>query len=572
MKKLLLISFIVLFLVGGGLGAAFALSKDRPGHVIDEAMAAGRTPESLLSSENDYLHDMDYGLTNDPEKVRAALEPYLPTYDGISAKDDPDAYTEAVTKAVVRGRNNWTIWSAGNDVLWDELSRASFGNLDFLKTLSSHETLKNNRSNRWNYLGVVNEPCFKEATGPREDRYGLWLDERIESPECPADPFEDESKYPGVEVGARGQDGLPVGSYYGYASGVVGLRLFPNPDFDAEAQAKWDPDAYYNEPDYYNDKDLVKPYRVGMSCAFCHIGPNPTNPPEDFNEPKWENLNSNPGAQYFWVDRIFTHQADASDFAYQIFHTSRPGALDTSFVSSDQINNPRTMNAIYELGARLELSQKWGKEKLTDGEVNNKQFNEYTEPDGPLPADGELNKFYDLKADQSSSADGTSYVSNSDKGEYVLTPRVLKDGADSVGALGALNRVYVNIGLFSEEWLLHFIPLLGGPKITAFPIATAEKNSVYWNANTLQTPDTALFFLAASPPDHLKDAPKGGTYLTKDDGVLTRGKELFAANCARCHSSKLPDKAFTDFFPNQGGVDENYLAHWNDYWQWTKTD
>ena len=42
------------------------------------------------------------------------------------------------------------------------------------------------------------------------------------------------------------------------------------------------------------------------------------------------------------------------------------------------------------------------------------------------------------------------------------TPRVLKDGSDSVGALGALNRVYLNIGLFSEEWLLHFNPLIGG--------------------------------------------------------------------------------------------------------------
>ena len=38
----------------------------------------------------------------------------------------------------------------------------------------------------------------------------------------------------------------------------------------------------------------------------------------------------------------------------------------------------------------------------------------------------------------------------------VWTPRVLKDGSDSVGALGALNRVYLNIGLFSEEWLRHF--------------------------------------------------------------------------------------------------------------------
>lgn len=33
----------------------------------------------------------------------------------------------------------------------------------------------------------------------------------------------------------------------------------------------------------------------------------------------------------------------------------------------------------------------------------------------------------------------------------VQTPRVLKDGSASVGALGALNRVYLNIGLFSEE-------------------------------------------------------------------------------------------------------------------------
>ena len=43
----------------------------------------------------------------------------------------------------------------------------------------------------------------------------------------------------------------------------------------------------------------------------------------------------------------------------------------------------------------------------------------------------------------------------------VWTPRVLKDGSDSVGILGALNRVYLNIGLFSEEWLLHFKPLVG---------------------------------------------------------------------------------------------------------------
>ncbi len=52
---------------------------------------------------------------------------------------------------------------------------------------------------------------------------------------------------------------------------------------------------------------------------------------------------------------------------------------------------------------------------------------------------------------------------------------MLKDGSDSVGALGALNRVYLNIGLFSEEWLLHFRPLIGGQEISPIKIADAQK-------------------------------------------------------------------------------------------------
>ena len=47
--------------------------------------------------------------------------------------------------------------------------------------------------------------------------------------------------------------------------------------------------------------------------------------------------------------------ADPANFSYQLFHTSRPGTLDTSLVSTDYINNPRTMNADLQLcGARLQ--------------------------------------------------------------------------------------------------------------------------------------------------------------------------------------------------------------------------
>ena len=95
------------------------------------------------------------------------------------------------------------------------------------------------------------------------------------------------------------------------------------------------------------------------------------------------------------------------------------------------------MNAIYNLTPRRLHAVPFGRELLTGGQLNNKQFNDFV-------SSGPLTDLY--------------------KKPYVYTPRVLKDGSDSVGALGALNRVYINIGLFSEEWLLHFIPFIGGKR------------------------------------------------------------------------------------------------------------
>jgi hypothetical protein len=439
----------------------------------------------------------------------------------------------ALTVNEIKGRNNWIVWTGGNDRFWDYLANHSAGALDFLKILSSHPSLKHvSRDNRWRYLGLVNEPCFEKAKGPRADRFGLWLDAR--SKDCPPDPFENEKKYPGVVIGARGKN-IPVGSYYGYASGIVGLRLFPNPDFNERAAKRWDPERYYTDPKYYNDKNLVRPYRVGMSCGFCHVGPSPVKPPGDPENPQWENLNSNPGAQYFWVDRIFFWDKDETSFAFQLFHTSPPGTLDTSFISTDYINNPRTMNAVYSVGPRLGPALRWGKEKLAGGQLKNKQFQDF-------PRTAALAQFFE-------------------KPDTVYTPRVLKDGADSVGILGALNRVFINIGLFSEEWILHFNPLVGGKKITPIPIETAEKNSSYWNATVAQTPDVALFFLKTAKPDLLKDAPGGSRYLSADQAELRRGKIAFANYCARCHSSKIPAAP--------ADVDTH---NWEKYWAWSKTD
>ncbi len=479
------------------------------GKVQDEAMRAGRTADSLRGADEDYFHDMDGGIK--------------------------------LTRDEIIGRNNWIVWTGGNDRFWDAISPKSVGILDLLKVISDYPALPAKRSNRWDYLGLVNEPCFAQASGPDPNRWGLWLDKR--GTDCPPDPFENADKYPGVKIGARGKT-VEVGSYYGYPTGIVGLRLFPNPNFDEKARRHWDPVRYYTDPTYYNDAKLVKPYRVGMSCGFCHVGPNPLKPPADPNNPKWENLSSMVGAQYFWIDRIFNWNGDQKLYFYQLFHTSRPGSLDTSLVSTDNINNPRTMNAVYDLNARLAMAFRWGKERIAGGQLNNKQFNDY-------PSASDLYQFFTPP-------------------ETVFTARVLKDGSDSVGTLGALNRVYINIGLFSEEWLQHFNPLIGGKKITPMPIATLEKNSAYWRATEDQTVDLARFMLVSTDPQRLSDAPGGKTYLTADRTQLTRGKIIFAERCARCHSSKLPQLPPQDDLAGCAG--SNYMACFVRYFRYSQTD
>lgn len=493
----------------------------KPGTVKDEALLAGRNVQSFPAADEDYFKDMDGG------------------YRGVKLSTDE-----------VKGRNNWIVWSGGNDRLWNQLSINAFGTFDLLKTISSYPGLPASRDNRWGYLGLVNEPCFTKPTGPDPKRFGLWLDVRDSA--CPPDPFANAEKYPGVEIGARGQvidpdtgARLPIGSYYGEPTGIVGLRLFPNPDFDEAAAKAWDPERYYKDPDYYNQKDLVRPYRVGMGCGFCHVGPDPVNPPADPNNPEWENLSSVVGAQFFWIDRIFSWDADKKNFIFQLVHTAKPGTLDTSLVSTDYINNPRTMNAVYMTKQRVGIALELGKETLAGGSLNNKQFSDF--------------KGYE------------AYAATYKAPDTVWTPHVLKDGADSVGVLGALNRVYINIGLFSEEWLLHFNPLVGGKDVSPIEIEVGRKNSVYWQATEQQTPYVAQFFLNddIGAPHKLADAPGGPGYMSQDDAILMRGREVFADNCAACHSSKLP--SFPASADPRNSIGPDYMNRFNAYWAYVQT-
>jgi hypothetical protein len=404
--------------------------------IQDEAKIAGKSPKDFPQITADVFKPMDGGIDLSPEEIM--------------------------------GRNAWNLWSGGDEHFWNNVSQDSFGLLDLLKMLDNRTY---NRGERFKTLGLVNEPGFRAATAP-DPQYGLWLDEQV-TPE-PA----------GIDE-----------KIYGKPSGVLGFRLFPNPEFNDEARKKWDGNRYATDPNYFNDNKLVRPYRVGVACGACHISPHPTHPPADPENPAWENLASAIGNQYIREGKVFGPNVTKGGLFYEMLLSQPPGTSDTSRIATDHINNPNAINPIFLLAERERIQRE---EKLAGGSL-------------ALPETKEVMK----------------------------VAHILKDGADSVGVPGATIRVYVNIGMFSEYWLTRHNRLIGLSPQQPFEVPYARENSVFWLATEERLNNIRSFFRRLQPY-HLADAPGGADLISHDETVLTRGKTVFAEGCASCHSSKQP--------------------------------
>jgi len=404
--------------------------------IQDEPKLAGKTTADLPQTTADVFKPMDGGLELTPEEIM--------------------------------GRNAWNLWSGGNEHFWNHVSQDSYGLLDLLKMLDNRTYP---RGERFKTLGLVNEPGFRAATKP-DPEFGLWLDEQV-APE-PA----------GIDE-----------KVYGKPSGVLGFRLFPNPEFNDEARKKWEGNRFATDATYWNDNKLVRPYRVGIACGACHIAPLPTRPPADPENPAWENLASAIGNQYIHEGRVFGPNVTKGGLFYEMLTAQPRGTSDTSRIATDHINNPNAINPIFLLGERERLATV---EKLSGGTL-------------ALP--------------------GTK--------EEMPVAHILKDGADSIGVRGATIRVYVNIGMFSEYWLTRHNRLIGLKPQEPFEISYARDNSVFWLATEERLDNIAAFFRKLKP-FHLADAQGGADLISHDEAVMARGKTVFAESCARCHSSKQP--------------------------------
>jgi hypothetical protein len=382
-----------------------------------------------------------------------------------------------------QGRDTWYRWTGGDkdahgnvvgdQELWRLLAVRTHGTVDLLQAVDSRY-----RSERFQRFGVINDPDCSQANAP--DQYGLWLDS------C-------------RQENATGPVGEPVG--------IIGLRRFSNPKFDAKA---WSVAKYLADP-----AKVEPPYLIGVACGFCHVGFNPLHPPKDPEHPMWQNLHPGIGNQYL-REQIFntakypaTRELAPNDFRWQVAHAEPPGTSDTSQVATDHIDNASAINSIAEFNFRPMHD-----EVMVDGSVR-KVFN------------------------------------------------VLKDGADSIGAAClddptekpgvndtacAAMRGYVNIGVCADVWTSLQDPIYGLKKAQApFDVKRARQTSLpcdeSWTA-TVARLEGLEAFLRTLAPLHLADADGGRQYLPKDEVVLRRGKIVFAENCARCHSSKQPPAGY----------------------------
>jgi mono/diheme cytochrome c family protein len=293
------------------------------------------------------------------------------------------------------------------------------------------------------------------------------------------------------------------------------------------------------------------PYKPGMSCVFCHIGFNPSKPPVDTAEPKWENLASAIGNQYLREGKVFGRDIDAHSFIAQYLDVQEPGTSETSRFPTDFINNPTNINSIFRLKDRL---QEKHVEKIT------------------LAQRDLIRSMYKNAGIQDN--DITGSLGGTEAHPTFSVPHVLTDGADSMGVVTASVRVYVNEGMMHDQWYaswpLNPFNILDSLKRGFKPkefdiIGTARKDpNSPWMQTERRMPNMATFLMSYD------SFPLESKYLSHDEKLLNRGKIAFADNCASCHSSKVPHflgdtpdakkKAWRELVASEDFMKNNYFS------------
>ena len=341
----------------------------------------------------------------------------------------------------------------------------------------------------------------------------------------------------------------PCDLRFGTSTGALGLRKFPNPNFDPEkwrrlngSLASWD--AYRNfmagedgsgdsRTNRLFDGSVEPPFRIGMSCGACHISYSALKPPADPNNPKWENIDGLVGNQFSRVSQLLASGMSQHLLEWQLIARARPGVVDTSALPMDTVSNPGTMNSVVNFARRPTYDQRILKWRKTSQCPGGPQATCWCEPQKP----------------------GKCWE-RSERIEAVQN--ILKGGEDNIGAAEAIQRVYFNIGSCAEQCWLNHVPDLRAidPSQrnygqTPLDIGQCRRDCASFRAIEDRLQNVIDFFLSARPQDlHVArnvSPQELNAQLDQEFGqdAVTLGRDVFARTCAGCHSSQSPpfDKA-----------------------------
>ncbi|MBN8463874.1 MAG: cytochrome c [Dechloromonas sp.] len=553
------------------------------------AIAASATLAAGIGIFQVQDHDIGYAHAQNAPAA-AAAPPGKPVPETASVDQDAPYFEacarEGLNESECVGRLIWFKATGGNERFHTYTFQQRIGVLvDWFRVLRADQ-----RDDRFWAWGIINDPaCCKPgdpdcpAKSP-DETYGFdWCpgdDVLLKyvgkngyvDPACGLKDAALDADDPHTQGGKVDQRASPCDLRFGTSTGALGLRKFPNPRFDA---AKWK--ALNGDLATWSgftaakaattgiesdqrasklaDASVEPPFLIGTTCGSCHIAFDPLNPPADPAHPKWENIKGLIGNQYTRMSELLGSGMPKTSLEYQMFAHARPGVTDTSAISHDQINNPGTINALINVAQRPvfkgEMVTKWRKVASCGAEKDEGKC--WCEP-------GHNGKCWQ----KSTREDDTTTVYLG--GQKVVLPgvhHILKGGEDSIGGLEAIQRVYFNIGSCSEQcWVNHFAdmrqvdPEQRGFGQTPFDIGQCRRDCPNFRAveDRLQT---LLDFFASAESDQTDLAAaranqRKAAYTTADlaadldkefgKGAVTRGRTVFAENCARCHSS-IPESA-----------------------------
>ena len=427
----------------------------------------------------------------------------------------------------------------------------SLGTLDLLKTISSHPTLQYSAATTAGTIsGWSTSRASTKPTGPDPNRFGLWLD--VRDPTCPPDPFANDDEVSGRRRSARAARPCRVGSYYGEPTGIVGLRLFPNPGLRREgAQEAGTRSATTTIPSYYYST------RPGAAVPRRHVvRVLPRRPESDqaarrsrepeVGEPQLERRRAVllVGPHLQLAGRRRTRQS----FFYQALHTSRPG-------------HARHL-------ARLDRQH----QQPADDER------------GLLPAARGWRR-RSSGARRRSPAAGSTTSSSTTSCRRPIRWRSSSRRRHDVDAARAEGRLrFGRRARRAQPRLPQHRPLQRGvaaplPRrssaasaISPIEIADARKNSVYWQATELQTPNMARFFLASTDAALPEGRAGRRRRISTEDAGDAAARQDRLRRALRALPLEQAAAAARRASISRTATARTISTAGTAYWAWTKTD